>query len=1289
MKKITGILLTLCLALTLTVGFITAVSATGTNGVDYDKNGLVMWLDGYDKQTITIGEDGSGTWTDKINGKSYTLHGQKTLSGETSSGWQIRENGGVGYDMTIDMANNEALTHYLDLNGTLPPGDYTVEIVMAYHPLGIAETTKDAAYYTTANSFGAFKMQMSYVRGDGFFSIPESGRYYIGRDGSSLVSPLYADTVYGSAISSYTYVLDKKGGVDFDGAHTTNGTALRADGAEAGKVTVADYAVYANGNRTYAFSTDSVYLSGGVYNNTIASPSADRSFTVAENTPCTIYSIRVYNRALSENEIGRNRVSDLAAYYGGLDTSVYTASASAFGSEEVARFYKKLYALGFSADKEAVQALLNSFSLGVAMDYCGISCDFSGNNGIRAVFSIEDKCVKQLEDDGFTVEYGILGGYASSYASSSSLTVDAKENALRLSVYTTGAEDAGYYIMKENGRSYFAFTTYLGKNITMEDAHRMFVYRGYMVLKKEGRNDTVMYLDAETSEIGKTPSLYNSVRYFAANGYSGNETMKTLLNNFKEYVHIYVDAYAESEGDGSENAPFSTVQAAYNRAVLKINENTCNDVIIHLAAGTHVIKEQLRMNGADFSVADYSITFKGVENVDSPMDGSMITSAIDIDGSEFEEVEGTGYYRYQLPLSVKNEEGLFPAFRDLYVDGEAMKLATSTKEYFMTVDSARNPKGTRDQFGNPLSSADRTLYVNGATLDGVQTEEDGTVIGNLEFWVKTEWQVHCVHVEKISKNADGSYRYSEFRDNDTNEPLVPIIIKADDWKVFLNAYYSTLEKRPYWFSNSLTYLDEPGEFYYDRDNGIIYCWPESEIGNSVISYPLCERLFYMTDMKNITFDNVNMYGVTINYITDFGYISGQGGRIKRVDPDTNKAVGFLPYGAVYGENVSNILFNKCNISNVGDDGINFRGMVSDVTVQNCTFDNIGGSAVRCGQNVATFNDTIYNKNITINNNYITRTGRVFPSNTGILVTSVLNLDISYNTILDSYYSAISVGWSWSWQYYGDPDVVDSDAFVNVKNANISHNYIEDFMTGMADGGAIYVLGGNATAQYDGYLNSMNNNYIVVNSSIAPKSGQWTIYYHDSGASHWDDYNNVTILDAQLKLPNHCYASYQQAAWAYNNRTRNCYFVGYPYDYTVADPDNNITADQYPLDDDGELAYDDESGETLVGWYVYVGKKYTTKSQKEGFRYYIDEETGAYSFKYAYLDEAYAADENSSYTSRGNCNIVIEDIYLYHTFDDASEDALAEMEAIYNAAGCNFNLKPRDFGEQPDQPFDGN
>ncbi len=740
----------------------------------------------------------------------------------------------------------------------------------------------------------------------------------------------------------------------------------------------------------------------------------------------------------------------------------------------------------------------------------------------------------------------------------------------------------------------------------------------------------VMLLLCLASCVGNTPTVPEPSVPGSSDPIAGPEIDMTEYEHHKK---LYVDGSAPAGGSGSETAPFDTLSAAYDAAVAYINSTAADkDVLIVLADGKHELSETLLLDGGRITTGDdYSITLLG------SLGGTrtVLSTTRDASLSDFVPV-GDGVYEYQIPESAM-KEGKYPAFRDLYIDGKPMVLATlPTNTYKMLFDSCANIDGTYQLKG--VETSDRLLYVDPDAIAGVETDPFGNVIGTLEFWVQTDWKIECVRIEHIDWTPT---RFVDDRADGTGNAMLAIRVNAGDWEVLSEVYkgsgdvdgtpatyYKTLKDRRYWLSNNLAYLDEEGEFWYDRENGKIYCAPAD--GAKTVSYPLDENILNLKDMNNLTIRNMDFFGSTQNYITNYGYLSGGGAYIKRDN------VLFLPNGAIYGEDVNGLTVTECNIYSTGVDGINLRGAVENVKITDCRFTDIGCTAIRFGQKVATHTPEMHNENIVVRNNFVQNTGIVFNSAAAILTSTALNAEISHNTILDSSYAAIIIG---NAQKDLRDDTDPNNSYINAKNVNIAYNYIENFMTKTQDGGAIYVSGGNANLLVTEQFNSMNNNYVVLTEATGNGRNQWTVFYHDNCASHWNDHDNVLVLAPGSLTPSYTYVSYQSRPQTYYNTTTNLYVIGYKND---ADANGNFCADS-------------AEATTVRGWY-FMPLSVQEKGNDTEFVSTRDPETGAYSFSH------------SSMTEPQN---LVYDVYIAKSFEEAEQQGFqSAAQAIADKAGCD-------------------
>lgn len=162
----------------------------------------------------------------------------------------------------------------------------------------------------------------------------------------------------------------------------------------------------------------------------------------------------------------------------------------------------------------------------------------------------------------------------------------------------------------------------------------------------------------------------------------------------------------------------------------------------------------------------------------------------------------------------------------------------------------------------------------------------------------------------------------------------------------LEKYYT----EPYYrFENVPEELDEPGEYYIDRQSGMLYFYPpEDAPKDSVLTITMStptldvsgkapNSMFRIENSKNIVFENLIFKG-------------GRG-------------------SAITGKNNSNIQFINCEINSFGENGIRFDAS-TDIKISDCKIHDVGQDGilfVSCGNyktlspsNIVVSNNDIYN-----------------------------------------------------------------------------------------------------------------------------------------------------------------------------------------------------------------------------------------------------------------------------------------------------------------------------------------
>ena len=558
---------------------------------------------------------------------------------------------------------------------------------------------------------------------------------------------------------------------------------------------------------------------------------------------------------------------------------------------------------------------------------------------------------------------------------------------------------------------------------------------------------------------------------------------------------LYVDAVNGSDtADGKKSAPFKSAERGFAavRDLLSSKQNA--DVTLLFKKGAYAATSPLTLSGENF-VENYALTLRGEK-------GAEIRGTYDIPARLFEKVEGKEYYAYTLPRELYRD-GKPPRSKAVYFNGDTRDRAAS--EYTVT---DYNEELFVDEDGAEYYS----VFVKEDLLSdmlGAPRESDGkpTLLCNprMELSIVLSWYFSIVRIEGID------YAHSFGSEEEGCHPGYIALRLADpDGEHFHSnpLYVGKIgdgKHRPFLLYGNLAFLHKAGQYYYDEDAGTVYYYPAptDDMENGVIGLALCDKLLVLENMKNVTVEGLQLGGTTSDITADGGCMTGQGGGIRFGKRQ------WCNDAAIYGSNLLNFTVRDCTVSDVYYHGIAVENTIENLTIERCDFKNIGASSIA----VLTTDVNNPARNVRIENNYSVNSGYVFNNCCGFFIIRIHGLKMLHNTIIDSSYSAISVGlcWHFMWGSIDEPDA-------NVKNAEIAYNYIENPMIRCYDGGAIYINGGTVNIKkYKTLYNSMHHNFAYCGTPHKgrPKCMETsTSLYHDNGASHWHTHDNVVWADEE-------------------------------------------------------------------------------------------------------------------------------------------------------------------------------
>lgn len=129
--------------------------------------------------------------------------------------------------------------------------------------------------------------------------------------------------------------------------------------------------------------------------------------------------------------------------------------------------------------------------------------------------------------------------------------------------------------------------------------------------------------------------------------------------------------------------------------------------------------------------------------------------------------------------------------------------------------------------------------------------------------------------------------------------------------------YGYTAGRRFYFLNVLEELDEPGEWYLDRDTGFLYFWPPRPFKDGEVVASLLEEPLVVVDGAS----HVTLEGLTFEHTRGEGVVV-RGGSACHVRACTFRCIGTTAVSVVNGERHT---VADCRIYNIGETGISVSG----------------------------------------------------------------------------------------------------------------------------------------------------------------------------------------------------------------------------------------------------------------------------------------------------------------------------------------------------------------------------
>jgi hypothetical protein len=484
---------------------------------------------------------------------------------------------------------------------------------------------------------------------------------------------------------------------------------------------------------------------------------------------------------------------------------------------------------------------------------------------------------------------------------------------------------------------------------------------------------------------------------------------------------LWVSIDGNDDAAGTEQAPFATLAAARDEIRDKrLNRNMKCDVTVNVKAGEYPVTSTLELDDRDSGSNGYQVVYRAV---DGPGTANLVAA---------EEI--TGWQPYKDGI-YKAKAGVDTPFYTLFADGE--RATTARQPNRTSVDThapylfsrliEREKEGVRDQIGYNPGEWDESADLGSYTSWPAQ----------VTIWSGGSWSWFTDTVP--IKNADTK---------DTDNKII-----LDHWTRY--AMVNSRSGSRYYLQNSLSFLDQAGEYYLDHEAGEVYYKPRGDMDDVTIMRPTVAKVI---DVKGASPDrrahDIAFEGLGVQY-SDFvdwyraGWISaGDSGEVHKY-PEYDRQIE-MPrnrFGAITLENTSHITLTGMHLRDTGYHGIYALFANDHLTVEDSLIENVGADGIKVEGGWPGEGDLTHDH--TFRNLYIHHVGELVPGDSaGIELMGTGNNTIEHVHVRHSSRYGISLE--------SRPEVKDGEQYAD----NNTFRYVKIEQAGLDSGdmGAFYTYG---------------------------------------------------------------------------------------------------------------------------------------------------------------------------------------------------------------------------------------
>lgn len=508
---------------------------------------------------------------------------------------------------------------------------------------------------------------------------------------------------------------------------------------------------------------------------------------------------------------------------------------------------------------------------------------------------------------------------------------------------------------------------------------------------------------------------------------------------------LYVDP-TRGSNTNSGTAPdvaFATIEKARDTIRAgKLNQEMTADLHVWLRGGRYELSDTLLFDDRDSGTNGHLVVYRSYE-AERPVicGGRRVTG--------WQKVAGKAYFvaavppQKPVPLKAPKDEYYPPRLHPRFYSQQ-----TLSDEGFAVYFAQLYVNGVRAERARTyttLASSRHQWWDDTSTMefrDGIYLRHTGLLSYTNPENLRVLWL-------EAFKTADVPVRAVLPTDGDE----VILKMKQPDFNL-VSGWNQIKPTTPFFLVNALEELDEPGEWYLDQKQHLVYYYPfqrDGDLNQAVAFVPRVEFLLRIDGSPMRPVQNLRFEGIT------FQYGNWTGARDEYLG--LSQAEIFQTYtseipGQIILDHAHNVAIVGCTVQHMGSCGIQLYEGCRDVLLEgNVTYDTTGAGITvgRWWHDARECPPESVCTNIVVRNNVVRDTGRDYWQATGINLFAACDCKVYHNDISDTAYTALHAR-------IGDSGFIHPGiGRIEFKYNKVSRAF-QGHKWGIGDGGHLYLHG---------------------------------------------------------------------------------------------------------------------------------------------------------------------------------------------------------------------------------------